>query len=207
VTSSRPDRAARQNERPAEILRAAERLFAQKGYHATTMREVATAAGVGLSLVVYHFKSKDALYYAIFERRQYVNEERLKRLESVDLVGPAALEAIIDAFIEPVLALHESPDDIWYARLVFREAADPSSQERSVISVLFDPMARAFIAALEQALPGKRPGFYPWAYLFSVGALTQSSFDDRIGNLVTAPAFDQKNEVLRSYIRAALAYG
>jgi AcrR family transcriptional regulator len=207
VTSSRSDQAAQRNERAAEILRAAEQLFAQKGYHATTMREVAAAAGVGLSLLVYHFKNKDSLYYAIFENRQYINEERLKRLESIDLSGPAALEAIVDAFIEPVLALHESPDDIWYARLVLREASDPSSQERPVISTLFDPMARAFIAALEKTLPGKRPDFYHWAYLFSVGALTQSSFDGRISNLAPVPAFDRKKEVLRSYIIAALQYG
>lgn len=208
MSSGESHQSTRRNERATDILRAAEKLFAQKGYHGTTMREVAAAADVGLSLVVYHFKNKNALYYAIFEDRQYINEERVKQLQSIgDPTGPSALDAIVDAFISPVLTLHQSPDDIWYARLVLREAADPSSQERAVISTLFDPMARAFIGALEKALPGKRPGFYHWAYLFSVGALTQSSFDDRIGNLADVPMFDRKNEVLRAYIIAALRYG
>ncbi len=208
MTATQPSRAGGGNDRAADILRAAEKLFAQKGYHATTMREVAAAAGVGLSLVVYHFTNKNSLYYAIFENRQHVNDERLRRVQAIaDLTSPHALDAIVEAFIGPVLALHESPEDIWYARLVLREAADPSSQERPVISQLFDPMARAFIAALEKALPDKQPGFYQWAYLFSVGALTQSAFDTRVENLTAAPQFDRKHDVLRSYITAALRYG
>lgn len=206
--TTRPDRMKRPDSaRAAGILRAAERTFAQKGYHATTMREVAAAAGVGLSLVVYHFTNKESLYYAVFENRQYVNDNRRERLLAIpDLTSADALDAIVEAFVGPVLALHDHPDDIWFARLVLREAADPSSQDRLIIATLFDPMARDFIGALEVALPGKEPGFYYWAYLFSVGALTQTSFDSRIKNLTSHPRFEQKNELLRAYITAALRY-
>jgi AcrR family transcriptional regulator len=190
------------------ILRAAEKIFAVEGYHGTTMRRVAAEAEVKLSLIVYYFGTKLDLYTAIFESRQYVNEERIARLRSIpDLRAESALDQIVGAFVDPVLTLHTDSDDIWFARLVLREAADPSSQERPIISSLFDPLAREFIAALREALPDRRPGFYHWAYLFSVGALTQSAFDSRVQNLTDEPYAQEKNSLLRAYITAALRHG
>ncbi|MEV4316058.1 TetR/AcrR family transcriptional regulator [Actinocrispum sp. NPDC049592] len=185
------------------ILRAAEKVFALEGYHGTTMRQIATEAGVQLSLVVYHFTAKINLYTEIFRSRQYINDDRLARLAAVDLTAPDAVDNIVKAFVDPVLALHDNPGDVWFARLVFREAADPSSQQRAIMAELFDPMARQFIAALRTALPDKPPGFHEWAYLFSVGALTQSAFDTRIARLTDTPTGD-KHAFLRSYIVGAL---
>lgn len=194
-------------DRRNRILDAAERVFAQEGYHGTTLREIAKAAEVKLSLIGYHFESKLALYSAIFLRRQHVNEERLRLLEAItDLDGPDALERIVNAFVDPVIAMEEEGGG-WYRRLVLREAADPSSQARAVIGHLFDPMARRFIEALKCALPGKPTGFYEWCYLFAVGALTQSAFDDRIASLGGMPGAAEKNDLLKSFITAALRHG
>lgn len=196
-------------ERVRNLLLAAEKVFAVEGYHGATMRQLAEAAGVGVSLLVYHFETKERLYYEIFANRQHVNEQRHERLRAVaDLDKPESLDEIVAAFIDPVLALHEDPDDVWFARLVLREAADPSSQHRRVLADLFDPMAREFIDALRRVLPDKPEGFHEWAYLFSVGVLTQSSFDTRINNLATAASTSaDKHAFLRSYITAALRHG
>lgn len=158
---------------------------------------------------MYHFGTKERLYYEIFAHRQYINERRHERLRAVtDLDRPEALDEIVAAFIDPVLALHDDPDDVWFARLVLREAADPSSQQRRVLSDLFDPMAREFIDALRRVLPGKPEGFHEWAYLFSVGVLTQSSFDTRIDSLATTPLKSaDKRAFLHAYITAALRHG
>jgi len=194
--------------RRTAILRAAEKVFAQEGYHGTTMRHIAAEADVKLSLVVYHFTSKLGLFVAIFEDRQYVNQQRLDQLAAItDLQAEDAVEQIVRAFVDPVLALHDDPNDIWFALLVLREAGDPSNLQRPVLSTLFDPMAREFIKALREALPDKPDGFHHWAYLFSVGALTQSASDGRVDNLSDKPYTDQKHELLRSYITAALRHG
>jgi AcrR family transcriptional regulator len=190
------------------ILRAAEKVFAQDGYHGTTMRRIAAEADVKLSLVVYHYTSKLGLFVEIFEHRQYVNEQRLAQLRAIpDLGAEDAVEQIVRAFVDPVLALHNDPEDVWFAKLVLREAGDPSNQDRPVLKVLFDPMAREFIDAFREALPGKPDGFYQWAYLFSVGALTQSASEDRVRNLTEKNFLEQKHDLLRSYITAALRYG
>ncbi|MEV6029284.1 TetR/AcrR family transcriptional regulator [Streptomyces sp. NPDC052036] len=191
-----------------QVRAAAEVVFARKGFDGATMREVADAAGVGLSLVVYHFTTKEGLYQAIFDARQYVNDARLARLAEVtDTDAPDALDRLVSAFIDPVLDLHEDSDDVWFARLVLREAADPSSQDRKIISGLFDPVAREFVAKLNRIFPDRPEGYHAWAYLFAVGALTQSAFDTRITSIAGPETATGKREYLRRFITAALRYG
>jgi AcrR family transcriptional regulator len=48
-----------------EILRAATNLFATRGFHETSMAEVARAAGVSKALIFWHFKSKEELFVAV----------------------------------------------------------------------------------------------------------------------------------------------
>ena len=49
------------------ILLAAEKLFAQHGYHAVTIRQIAEEAAVPLALVGYYYGPKHELFHAIFE--------------------------------------------------------------------------------------------------------------------------------------------
>lgn len=54
-----PDPVARER-----LLKAAIRLFTQKGYAATSVREIVEEAGVTKPVLYYHFKSKEGLYLA-----------------------------------------------------------------------------------------------------------------------------------------------
>jgi AcrR family transcriptional regulator len=51
-----------------EILRAAIDLFANRGFHETSMSEVARAAHVSKALIFWHFKTKEELLMAVFSR-------------------------------------------------------------------------------------------------------------------------------------------
>jgi len=51
-----------------EILKAAMRLFAVRGFHETSMAEVARAASVSKALIFWHFKTKEELFMAVFNR-------------------------------------------------------------------------------------------------------------------------------------------
>src|SRR3954471_1356725 len=53
------------DERRAAIIHAVRRLFADKGFHGTTTRELAAAAGVSEALLFKHFPTKEALYSAM----------------------------------------------------------------------------------------------------------------------------------------------
>src|SRR6516164_5047348 len=52
-------------ERRAAIIQAVRRVFADKGFHGTTTRELAEAAGVSEALLFKHFPNKEALYSAM----------------------------------------------------------------------------------------------------------------------------------------------
>lgn len=51
-----------------EILKAAIKLFANRGFHETSMAEVARAANVSKALIFWHFKTKEDLFLAVLNR-------------------------------------------------------------------------------------------------------------------------------------------
>ncbi|MGB0059245.1 TetR/AcrR family transcriptional regulator [Candidatus Binatus sp.] len=51
-----------------EILRAAMQLFASRGFHETSMSEVAREAHVSKALIFWHFKTKEELFVAVLNR-------------------------------------------------------------------------------------------------------------------------------------------
>jgi AcrR family transcriptional regulator len=55
--------------RHADILRAAEHVFALKGYYEATMQDIAKEAQYGTGTVYLYFKDKDALYFSLFEQK------------------------------------------------------------------------------------------------------------------------------------------
>lgn len=171
-------------DRRQAILLAAERLFAERGYHAVSIREIADAAEVPSALVGYYFGPKDALFHAVFEHWNGTIEQRLQALRQALQRPPAErLEAIMRAFIEPVLALRASAEGEHYALLVARELLHRGPQAERALRDFFDPLAEAFIDALHATLPHATRGTVTWCYQFALGALLLHLSDDRVGRL------------------------
>jgi AcrR family transcriptional regulator len=53
--------------RRTDILAAAKKVFARKGYHATTIADIAKAAALSYGSIYWYFDSKDALFHALME--------------------------------------------------------------------------------------------------------------------------------------------
>jgi AcrR family transcriptional regulator len=53
--------------RRTDILAAAKKVFARKGYHATTIADIAKAAKLSYGSIYWYFDSKDALFHALME--------------------------------------------------------------------------------------------------------------------------------------------
>lgn len=174
---SRPDR------RQA-ILLAAEKLFAQSGYHAVSIRQIADEAGVPLALVGYYYGQKHELFEAIFEHWSPTISERLTGLQAaVDAGGPDLLRHIVEAFVQPVLRMRASAEGEFYALLVARELSYASPEADRVLRKHFDPLAHAYIGALQSALPHASLGDAAWAYQFALGALLHHMSDRRVHRL------------------------
>jgi TetR/AcrR family fatty acid metabolism transcriptional regulator len=67
--SALPRRERDRLRRRAEILRAAEEVFAGKGFHRASIEEIARAAEYGIGTVYLYFKDKEALYVELFEEK------------------------------------------------------------------------------------------------------------------------------------------
>jgi AcrR family transcriptional regulator len=60
-----------------KILQTARRLFVQKGYTATSMRQVAAEAGIGKATIYHHFPDKQSIIMALLEQNQAKIQENL----------------------------------------------------------------------------------------------------------------------------------
>jgi AcrR family transcriptional regulator len=83
-----------------QILNAAAILFAQKGYAATSIREIAAMASVNLAMVNYYFKSKEYLLHNIMQEciTSIMNEK--ERLMLKDHTPLEKIDAIVDLYTQ-----------------------------------------------------------------------------------------------------------
>ena len=84
-------RADRQADRRRQILAAAVKGFAEKGFHASRVGDVAEEAGVAYGLVYHYFDSKEELLETIFRTTW---TEMLARVREVEEAGVPAAEAV-----------------------------------------------------------------------------------------------------------------
>ncbi|TQS46145.1 TetR/AcrR family transcriptional regulator [Cryptosporangium phraense] len=81
----RPVGRPRRDDNSAQVvLAAAADLFATRGFDATSMRDISTAAGVQPASVYYHFRSKEALLVAIVDRAATEVADRVRRAVTAD---------------------------------------------------------------------------------------------------------------------------
>jgi AcrR family transcriptional regulator len=157
-----------------KILDAAEELFSDNGFAATSIRAITTRAGVNLAALNYHFGSKDALIDAVFERRiGALNLERICLLDEVESKGAMSLEEVLRAFLSPPIRLAGDParGGKVFMRLMGRAHTEPGDFFKEVIAKQFEEIFLRFGAAFRRVLPGLSPAELFWRMHFIVGAM------------------------------------
>jgi len=90
-------------EKHSQIIVKAEELFAAKGYEATTVRDIAEAAGVNLAMISYYFGSKEKLLEALFKERMTATRSRIEAVVNTASLTPfQKIEILIDEYINRV---------------------------------------------------------------------------------------------------------
>ena len=159
----------RVNNRRAGVLDAAAYRFRRQGYAATTMRDIASDAGMLAGSLYYHFKSKTALLIA-------VHEEGVRRIaDAVDTAVAAADPADPWNRLEAALAAHLSSllDGGDYAQVVIRDLPADEPELRATLIKLRDDYEDRF-RALVDALPLKNADDAGWIRLMLLGAANWS---------------------------------
>ncbi|RME64538.1 MAG: TetR/AcrR family transcriptional regulator, partial [Alphaproteobacteria bacterium] len=165
----------------ARILDAAEALFARRGFHAVSLRDIAQKAGVQLALSHYHFGSKDDLFRAVVDRRADDNvrglRQALDRAIAASADTPPKLEAILRAFIEPIFARARHGGEGWknYVQLLAQVANQPQNEAfQTPVNAHYDSVVRDFVAQIRRALPHLAAADVHWGFYFLQAAITHA---------------------------------
>jgi AcrR family transcriptional regulator len=159
------------------ILDAAERLFAEKGFEATSLRSITQEAGVNLAAVHYHFGSKERLIRAVLERRLApITEERLRRLrEAEERPGGASLAQVVEAFVAPLLRLRDLGEKgALFVRLMGRVMAETDEAHPGILRPYFHQTREAFLEAFRRELPHLDEEELVWRLHFVIGAVAHA---------------------------------
>ena len=156
--------AKRQSNRWPALLDAAASQFAERGYHATTIRELAAAVEMTPGAIYFHVPTKQHLLVAVYEEGV---RRILERLDAA-LEGVAEpwsrLEAAVRAHLESIL------DASAYARVVIRVLPEDVPEVASALVALRDRYESRLRSLLEDVeLPRDRDPRL--ARLFLIGAM------------------------------------
>jgi AcrR family transcriptional regulator len=167
------------DETKERILDAAELLFADHGFAATSLRGITSEAEVNLASVHYHFGSKEELIRAVFQRRlEPLNRERLELLDQVEAAGgaPLPIEPVVRAFVGPALRMGQTLGTTGetFMRMLGHASSEPSEQISRLFYEQFREVARRFQAAIQGALPHLDREEVFWRLMFMVGAMAHT---------------------------------
>jgi len=138
------------------ILAAAQKLFAEKGFDATSVRDITTEAGCNVASVNYHFGGKDNLYLETFRSMLAVlRNQRLDVLGELMAREPAPtmeefLESFAEGFIDPLV---DESRGRMFMMLVSREMFDSRLPHNVFADEFIHPLLERAIAALAEIGP------------------------------------------------------
>ena len=163
------------HETRTRILDAAEELFMQHGFEATSMRLLTAKAEANLAAVNYHFGSKDKLVEEVFRRRlDALNASRLSALAKVAGHPDTTLEAVLAAYIRPALDLSHDGSGSLFMRVLARAFAEHDDTLRQFLSANYGHVMRQFTAEFARLLPQLSKQELYWRIDLVTGALTHA---------------------------------
>jgi AcrR family transcriptional regulator len=132
-------------------LEAAGELFAERGFEATTIRDICQAAGANVAAVNYYFRDKERLYVEAVVRAHRWRLDQAQ-LPDWDANTPPRkkLADFILTFFRRVLG---GPDDTWRTKLVMREIMQPSAACVEIAQSNIRPQFEILQAILRELLP------------------------------------------------------
>jgi TetR/AcrR family transcriptional regulator, regulator of cefoperazone and chloramphenicol sensitivity len=115
------------------IIKAAERLFAERGYDATSIRAIVAKARVNQAAINYHFDGKDGLYREVLRAAfRALTEQQLEHADEMKAMSrEAALAEFIRRQLRPLLGRDEYSR---HMRILNWETVRPTAVFRKLLS-------------------------------------------------------------------------
>ncbi len=138
------------------LLDTAEKLFSERGFADTSVRDLTAEANCNIAAVNYHFGSKDKLYIEMF--RRHMEELFIKHKTNIEKVMSSpnpTLERLLETIAETALeALSGTEEKISMLKLVVRETLNPQLKEELLSLEILKDLLNQICGALMKLLPG-----------------------------------------------------
>lgn len=103
ATPRGPARGPRSTRRRAEILKSASAAFARRGFHGTSVEDIATALGMTKGSLYYYFRNKQEILFFCHDYSLDMLLELLARVEASDAPADTRLRELIEGFVRVIV--------------------------------------------------------------------------------------------------------
>ncbi len=140
------------------ILDSAERLFAERGFHGTSTRQIAAEAGISIQTCYYHCESKLNLYNMVLKRSvipvTHMIDNHVREMFTQDMSDDRVLRQYTDLIIEELFnVVSENPN---YAPLFLRQWVEQDPELRRVEQEELMPSISEWVRQAEATVNGER---------------------------------------------------
>lgn len=115
-----------------KIFDAATELFLEKGVDRTSVREIASKAGINLALMNYYFRSKENLFDSIFSSLVKKNSEDLVRILNSDLELHDKVRQYVHVYID---MLSENPLLVSFVMAILHRSRERITEMKAITSL------------------------------------------------------------------------
>lgn len=184
--------------RQSEIIAAARNVFAEKGYIAATVDEIAALAALAKGTIYVYFDSKEQIYNAVLEN----DLDALRALTLEKIAAAETAKEKISAYVNARFKYCEERRDFF--RIMYIEpSGSPVLSKVKAREWLREPV-RQLTAAIESAIAKKQIHAWPAETLaWTVADLTSGALQRRLSATPTTTA-RQDADFLIKFINAAL---
>jgi AcrR family transcriptional regulator len=215
VARSPKDDADKKQSARNRIMAAAEDLFAAKGLHGASLREIARKAEINVNLISYYFAEKEDLYDAVVDTRAaQLNDARAISLDALEdrySPEPVPVAEIIHSLIHPFFALRAKDPSGWdnWILLLDRETGTElfsRAMARNLAVVL-----RRYLYCLHRSVPNADRADLLFVLELATRAMVLGSEWDMSAivpdeNLGKAHYDQAENRIVRTLSAAALSF-
>jgi TetR/AcrR family transcriptional regulator, regulator of cefoperazone and chloramphenicol sensitivity len=149
-----------------KLIDVAGQTFSEKGFEATTVREVCQLAGVNIAAIHYHFGDKERLYIEAV-KHAHCQQGVVHFDWPSSCTAEQKLAGMIAHMVQMMLA-NDSPS--WHIELMMRELARPTNACQALVEEFISPMFSQLLAIVSEFLPAAAPLIERQRLAFSVVA-------------------------------------
>ncbi len=182
-----------ENDCRGNLIEATTPLFAEKGFNGVGVRELATAAGVNLSMISYYFGGKEGLYAAVLNE-QFNTLRRVAELKTMDIDPMDKFEMYVRA---TVARYRKSP---YLLRFYTSELTNPTPCFETIVKPAIRGVLQILIDTFTEGLSHEqfRPGLNPADTVLALAGMINFYFllEPATGDMVDHSS-DRDEELIR----------